>query len=199
MGAWGGWALAPNIAMGRDDRSHMKLVAERPPHVQKRPAFFLTFWVRAFATRSYFPADRLSSRESDFSEATVATGDSRARMAGNSFRSEPFSPVALLPLFVPLDSADTATGVVPSIAALTAAKASASPAPNRSSRPGEPRSRAVLVSIARSSGGFSAGESADIGGGERGAGRKMSTPVRRRRCRCRDWMPRTNGPAHRSR
>ncbi len=40
---------------------------------------------------------------------------------------------------------------------VTAAKASASPAPNRSSRPGAPRSRAVLVRMARTSSGFSAG------------------------------------------
>src|SRR4051812_14110210 len=42
-------------------------------------------------------------------------------------------------------------------AAVTAAKASASPAPNRSSRPGAPRSRAVLVKIANTSFGFNAG------------------------------------------
>lgn len=43
------------------------------------------------------------------------------------------------------------------VEAVTAAKASAPPAPNRSSRPGVPRSRAVFVRIARRSFGFNAG------------------------------------------
>jgi hypothetical protein len=44
MGAWGGWALAPNTAsMGRDCRSHIYSVAEGPPHVQTGSDFFLLF------------------------------------------------------------------------------------------------------------------------------------------------------------
>jgi hypothetical protein len=39
-GAWGGWALAPNIAMGRNYRSHTLLVAEGLAHVQNRRRFF---------------------------------------------------------------------------------------------------------------------------------------------------------------
>src|SRR5262249_24371569 len=46
------------------------------------------------------------------------------------------------------DSADaSAAGVT--ITASTETKASTSPAPNRSSRPGEPMSRAVFISVAR--------------------------------------------------
>ena len=133
MGAWGGWALAPNTAMGRDYRSHMKLVAEGLPHVQNGRRIFLTSWGRISCGFSqgeaYRPAGRPPSRESDFSEATVATGGSRERIAGNSFVSEAFSPVLVRPVFVSLDFADTATGDGTSAVALTAAKALASPAP----------------------------------------------------------------------
>src|SRR5664279_4605547 len=44
MGAWGGWALAPNTAsMGRDDRSHIYW-SPQGRRTFKRPAIFLTFW-----------------------------------------------------------------------------------------------------------------------------------------------------------
>jgi hypothetical protein len=44
MGAWGGWALAPNTAsMGRDNRSHTYSVAQGPPNVQTGGEFFLLF------------------------------------------------------------------------------------------------------------------------------------------------------------
>ena len=98
----------------------------------------------------------------------------------------------------------------------TAAKASASPAPNRSSRPGEPRSRAVFVRMARTSSGFSAGlrssisaaSAADISGGKRGARSHLVFVVGRRqediragrrdaRYSRRGSMPRTICPARR--
>src|SRR5882724_11470211 len=42
MGAWGGWALAPNIAMGRNYPLPHILVAEGLAHVQNGRRFFLT-------------------------------------------------------------------------------------------------------------------------------------------------------------
>jgi hypothetical protein len=44
MGAWGGWALAPNTAsMGRDNRSHINW-SPQGRRTFKRRAIFLTFW-----------------------------------------------------------------------------------------------------------------------------------------------------------
>jgi hypothetical protein len=44
MGAWGGWALAPNTAsMGRDNRSHIYW-SPQGRRTFKRPTIFLTFW-----------------------------------------------------------------------------------------------------------------------------------------------------------
>jgi len=40
IGAWGGWALAPNIAMGRYFRSHNELVAGKEICVQNDQSFF---------------------------------------------------------------------------------------------------------------------------------------------------------------
>src|SRR5437879_3253656 len=138
MGAWGGWALAPNIAMGRVLPLPHELVAEGR-RTFKTIGDFFPLGERVFGKRAYRPAGRLLSPESDFSDAIVATGGSTDRMAGNSFCSEAFSPVLAVSLpvalIISLDSTDTATGVEASITACTA-KASASPAPKRSSRPG---------------------------------------------------------------
>ena len=72
-----------------------------------------------------------------------------ARMPGSSRRFSTSSR------FVVPDAA--ATGVALSAGtAMTAAKASASPSPKRSSRPGEPRSRAVFANVMRSASGFRA-------------------------------------------
>src|SRR6266702_3612205 len=107
---------------------------------------FFTLWTRIPGRNAYCPAGAWLSPESVFSDAMVATGGLRARMPGNSFGSEAFSPVFIACLLTSLGGADTATGIrVSVVTARTAAKASASPAPNRSSRPGEPRSRAVRV------------------------------------------------------
>jgi hypothetical protein len=70
MGAWGGWALAPNTAsMGRDCHSHIYSVAEGPPYVQTGSDFFLLFGkgfqsaFRAFLERFQASAGVRKSRQ----------------------------------------------------------------------------------------------------------------------------------------
>src|SRR5579859_7217428 len=52
MGAWGGWALAPDIAMGRDYRSHMHW-SPLSPGPFKAAAIFLTLFERPFCRTSF--------------------------------------------------------------------------------------------------------------------------------------------------
>src|SRR5690242_4334300 len=40
MGAWGGWALAPNTALGRDNRSHMHWSPRGPRSFNAAATFF---------------------------------------------------------------------------------------------------------------------------------------------------------------
>src|SRR5690349_9406910 len=49
MGAWGGWALAPNIALGRDNRSHMHW-SPLPSGSFKASATFFNLLRRRFCT-----------------------------------------------------------------------------------------------------------------------------------------------------
>src|SRR5579871_501441 len=130
MGAWGGWALAPDTAMGRENRSHIPLVVAGHPDVQATGQFFLTVREGLCRAQAYCAAGLPVS----IAAATGGVGD------GSSPVCTAFSPA-----FAP---SDAATGVPGTMDASTAANASASPAPNRSSRPGEPRSRAVRVKMA---------------------------------------------------
>ena len=87
MGAWGGWALAPNIAVGERFPLPRKLVAVGPPHVQKRDAIFLISREGFSGRKSYCAAGRAASLAAGFSAAIVVTGGLRARTAGVSFCS----------------------------------------------------------------------------------------------------------------
>src|SRR5437660_12868419 len=109
MGAWGGWALAPNTAMGRDYRSHMKLVAESLPHVQNGRRIFLTSWVWIPEREPIARRAGYRRQSPTFPTPLSRPGGSRGRIAGKSFGSEAFSPVLGCPLFVSLDAADPAT------------------------------------------------------------------------------------------
>src|ERR1700681_1158229 len=106
------------------------------------------YWSRRVAERSndlqffYCAAGRLASRTAALSEAMAAPGWFKSLVVGTSWWSETFSAGWLW------GTAATGTGGAVTTAE-TAANASASPAPNRSSRPGEPRSRAVFTRIAR--------------------------------------------------
>src|SRR5437870_1580928 len=72
MGAWGGWALAPNTAsMGRDNRSHRYCVAGGSPEF-KRPCDFFNFLARDFWTENYCAAGGWPSPTADLSDATAA-------------------------------------------------------------------------------------------------------------------------------
>src|SRR5277367_7114398 len=104
------------------------------------------------------------SRSAGFSAATVAIG--RPLVSGSALYwfldwfldwSLDWSLVASDISGVFGRSEAAATGIDDAGTAETAAKASASPAPNWSSGPGGPRSRAVFVKTARTSSGFSAG------------------------------------------
>src|SRR5580704_12923150 len=184
MGAWGGWALAPDTAsMGRGYRSH-KCWSQQGSGTFKSPEIFLTFFAGRFGTEIYCAAGRMLSPGTDLSAVTAAGGSLKARVTAASGWSGTFS--------TPGATATGAAGAVTT--AETAAKASASPAPNRSSRPGAPRSWAVFVRIARTSSGFNAGFRSSIRAARpltsaaenevpdviwyfsSGAGRKMSTP-----------------------
>jgi hypothetical protein len=74
MGAWGGWALAPNTAsMGRDDRSHTDW-SPKGCGTFKRPGNFFNFLAAIFPTKIYCAAARLASPAADLSDAMVAAG-----------------------------------------------------------------------------------------------------------------------------
>jgi len=130
-----------------------ELCRRRPARRSSEHDFFNSLETRTTRRghpQAYCPRGRLASTLVDFSDATVATGGVKDRSAGASFASGALSSV--------FGDCCVATAVpAAATAASVAAKASASPAPNRSSRPGEPRSRAVLVRIARTSSGFNAG------------------------------------------
>ena len=71
MGAWGGWALAPNTAsMGRDNRSHIHW-SQQGRRTFKGPRDFFEFFARGFGRnlgfgRIYCAAARLASPAVDF-------------------------------------------------------------------------------------------------------------------------------------
>jgi len=91
MGAWGGWALAPNTAsMGRDNRSHAHLSPKGRPTF-KPPCDFFNFLAGIFGTKNYCAAARLASPAADLSDAMVAAGWSRALVVGASCRSPALS------------------------------------------------------------------------------------------------------------
>jgi hypothetical protein len=131
----------------------MKLVAEGLPHVQNGRRIFLTSWFRIperepIAGRLATVAKvRLFLRHCRHRRINGANGRQFLRFGGIFAGLGPS-------LFCDFGLQRSATET--SAVALTAAKASASPAPKRSSRPGESRSRAVAVRIARSSRGVSA-------------------------------------------
>jgi len=116
----GWWALAPNIAMGRDNRSHMKLVAEGC-RTFKTAGDFFNLWgadlVRIFGTRAYRPAGRLPSRESDFSDRHRCDGGIKGANGRQFLRFRSIFAGPVRRLVWSLDSADTATGVVTSTTA----------------------------------------------------------------------------------
>jgi len=103
MGAWGGWALAPNIAVGERVPLPHKLVAVGPPHVQKEVRFFLSFGEGYSGRKSYCALGRTESFGAGFSAAIVVTEGLRARIAGVSFCSGAVSRG--------LGGSDAATGV----------------------------------------------------------------------------------------
>ena len=65
MGAWGGWALAPNTAsMGRDNRSHIDK-SQKVRQTFKPSREFFYFLRRDFRTKIYCAAARLASPPAD--------------------------------------------------------------------------------------------------------------------------------------
>jgi hypothetical protein len=90
MGAWGGWALAPNTAsMGRNYRSHFYCVAASAPNVQSARDFF-NFFARHFGQGNYCAAG-LGSPAAGLSDAMVVAGRFRALVVETSCRSDTFS------------------------------------------------------------------------------------------------------------
>src|SRR5260221_14352342 len=60
MGAWGGWALAPDTAsIGRDNRSH-RYLSRKGRQTFKRPCGFFNFFGRRFFSRNRFFGPKLS-------------------------------------------------------------------------------------------------------------------------------------------
>src|SRR5436309_1255460 len=106
------------------------------------PAFF-----SHYLGRFYWADGRVASPDTGLSKATADAGASSALGAPAFWRPTTFSERA------------GSVAAIEGLAATadTAANASASPAPNRSSRPGAPRSRAVLIKVARTSAGRKAG------------------------------------------
>jgi hypothetical protein len=91
MGAWGGWALAPNTAsMGRDNRSHTHL-SLRGGQTFKPSCDFFNFFGGGFFAENYCAPARLTSPEADFSDAIAAAGWLKSRATGASSRSGTFS------------------------------------------------------------------------------------------------------------
>ena len=193
MGAWGGWALAPNTAsMGRDNRSHRYKSQQRPYTFKPSDDFFKFFAGRIFGRKSI-------ARRGDWSRQRPIYRTPWRPPAG----SGPVSgePVAGLRHF---QRQRFQRRVWPE------SRRPAPPARRRWPRPrqrhrlrrrridrrdrGCPRSRAVLIRIARRFARLQrrialqhqGRKAADIGGGKRGpdviwylpsgAGRKISTP-----------------------
>jgi hypothetical protein len=84
MGAWGGWALAPNIANGEDFCSHMYW-SPRARRTFKTAGKFFNFLGRNFAAKIYCAAGRLASITADLSDAMAAVGGLKSRVTGISF------------------------------------------------------------------------------------------------------------------
>ena len=87
IGAWGGWALAPNTAsMGRDYRSH-KYRSREGRRTFKQPTNFFNFWASIFGRhpgRNYCAAGRWVSRTADLSDAMAAPGGFKSLVEGIS-------------------------------------------------------------------------------------------------------------------
>src|SRR5258708_5117388 len=109
-------------------------------------AIFLTFWQEVPGGENHCAAGRLAAPVAVWPEAMAAEGWFKALVGGVSCGEAGLSAAGS-------EAATSGTALT----AQTAAQASASPAPNRSSRPGAPRSRAVFITIARTSPGFNAG------------------------------------------
>jgi hypothetical protein len=125
----------------------------RPAARSKRPAIFLTCWVRIPKRE---PIARRAGRRRG-SPIYRRLADQGSEWPAIPSVRKHFRRSRSIPCLCPWTppTRRPATGDGTSAVALTAAKASTSPAPKRSSRPGEPRSRAVPVRIARSSRGVS--------------------------------------------
>ena len=133
---WGGITAPTDIGRRR--------VAVR----SKRPAFFLAFPARIFGPKLLRPG---------------AIGVANGRLFGRHCASRLVQGpgcgniLQMLNIFSRRCAGHRRYRHRRPVTAETAAKASASSAPNISSRPGEPRSRAVFIRIARTSPGFNAG------------------------------------------
>jgi hypothetical protein len=115
MGAWGGWALAPNTADGEGIPLPRKISRAIPPDVQ-RPRHFFNFWSEGVLAENYRAAGRFGSPAADLSDAIAADGTLSSRLTETSLSDSP-----------PLRGAvATGTGGV-AVAAVVAANASASP------------------------------------------------------------------------
>ena len=84
MGAWGGWALAPNTANGDDFRSHIDW-SLRARRTFKTAGKFFNFLGRNFGTKNYCAAGCLGSITADLSDAMAAAGGLKSRVTGISF------------------------------------------------------------------------------------------------------------------
>jgi hypothetical protein len=94
MGAWGGWALAPNTAsMGRDCRSHIDW-SRKVRRTFKAVGEFFNFSGRLFGRRNYCAAG-FGSPAAGFSDALAAAGRARALVVETSCRSGAVSVAGL--------------------------------------------------------------------------------------------------------
>src|SRR5262249_4613647 len=115
MGAWGGWALAPNIANGEGIPLPRQISRATPPDVQ-RPARFFNPRSEGVLVENYCAAGRFGSLVTDLSDAIAAGGIFSSRLTETSLSVSPGLRGAVA----------TGTGGV-AVAAVAAANASASP------------------------------------------------------------------------
>jgi hypothetical protein len=74
IGAWGGWALAPNTAsMGRDNRSHTHW-SQQGRRTFKTTGNFFEFFGRELFDENYCAAGRMASLAADLPDAISAVG-----------------------------------------------------------------------------------------------------------------------------
>src|SRR5207245_3524400 len=105
--------------MGRDNRSHAKLVASAHRTFKAHSDFFNSFW-DGFSAENYCGAGRFGSPGTDLSDAIVAAGTFISRLTETSLPSAAASPAG----FCGAVAIGTDGAVV---AAVVAANASASP------------------------------------------------------------------------